>query len=157
VTRASQAINKTYKTVDTRSLAITTVMTSFGHNIPSTHLQHHQLRPEYLQPKEHHLYGCGGLPHSYRWNYGRFGFINNIYIFINLLHIKIYIFSVSRILTFAALDSGHELYIGEPIKVSNYDTILQTLVPLDYAIKLYTLWHTSHYLLLKLVRYFGYY
>jgi hypothetical protein len=99
VTRASQAINKTYKTVDTRSLAITTIMTSFGHNIPSTHLQHHQLRPEYLQPKEHHLYGCGGLPHSYRWNYGRFGFINNIYIFINLLHIKIYIFSVSRILT----------------------------------------------------------
>jgi hypothetical protein len=32
-------------------------------------------------------------------SYGRFGLINNIYIFINLLHIKIYIFSVSRILT----------------------------------------------------------
>jgi hypothetical protein len=31
------------------------------------------------------------------------------------------------------------LYIGEPIEVSNYNTILQTLVALDYAIELYTL------------------
>jgi hypothetical protein len=38
-----------------------------SHNIPSTLLQDHQLRLEYLQPKEHHLYSCGGLPHPYRW------------------------------------------------------------------------------------------
>jgi hypothetical protein len=68
-TSASQAINKTYKTVDTRGPAITTVTASFDHNIPSAYLQHHQLRPEYLQPKEHHLYSCGGLPHPYRWNF----------------------------------------------------------------------------------------
>jgi len=67
---------------------------------------------------------------------------------------------VSRILTLAALDSRLELYIGEPIEVSNYDTILQTLMTSDYAIKLYTLGHnysprahTSHYSLLKLARY----
>jgi len=46
---------------------------------------------------------------------------------------------VSRILTLAALDSSLELYTGEPIEVSNLDTILQTLVSLDYAIELYTL------------------
>jgi hypothetical protein len=50
-----------------------------------------------------------------------------------------YIFSVSRILTLAALDPRLELYIGEPIEVSNSDTILQTLITLDYAIELYTL------------------
>jgi hypothetical protein len=44
-----------------------------------------------------------------------------------------YLFSVSRILTLAALDSRLELYIREPIEVSNPDTILQTLVSLGYA------------------------
>jgi len=66
VTYASQAINKTYKTGDAHGPTITTVAASFDHNIPSAHLQHHQLQPEYLQPKEHHLYGCGGLSHPYR-------------------------------------------------------------------------------------------
>jgi hypothetical protein len=67
---------------------------------------------------------------------------------------------VSGIPTLAALDSRLELYIGEPVEVSNYDTMLQTLVTLDYAIELYTLWHidyshahTSHHSLLKLARY----
>jgi hypothetical protein len=46
---------------------------------------------------------------------------------------------MSRILTLAALDPRLKLYIGEPIEVSNSDTILQTLVTLDYAIELYTL------------------
>jgi hypothetical protein len=46
---------------------------------------------------------------------------------------------VSGIPTLATLDSRLKLYIGEPIEVSNYDTILQTLVTLDYAIELYTL------------------
>jgi len=32
-----------------------------------------------------------------------------------------------------------ELYLGEPIEVSNYNTILQTLVALDYAIELHPL------------------
>jgi hypothetical protein len=71
-----------------------------------------------------------------------------------------YLFSVSRILTWAALGSWLELYIGEHIEVSNQDTILQTLVSLDYAIELYTLWHidyprahTSHYPCLSLVKY----
>jgi hypothetical protein len=50
-----------------------------------------------------------------------------------------YFFSVSRILTLAALDPRLKLYIGEPIEVSNSDTILQTLVTLDYAIEFYTL------------------
>jgi len=39
----------------------------------------------------------------------------------------------------AALDSRLELYIGEPIEVSNYDTILQILITLDYAIESHTL------------------
>jgi len=56
---------QTHKIEDVHGPAITTVAASFGHNISSAHLQHHQLRPEYLQPKEHHLYGCGGLPHPY--------------------------------------------------------------------------------------------
>jgi hypothetical protein len=67
---------------------------------------------------------------------------------------------VSRILTLAALDPRLKLYIGEPIEVSNSNTILQTLVTLDYAIELYTLWHiyysrahTSRNPLLGLVRY----
>jgi hypothetical protein len=69
---------------------------------------------------------------------------------------------MSRILTLAALDSRLELNIGEPIEVSNYNTILQILMMSAYAIKLYTLslghnyfshTHTSHSLLLKLVRY----
>jgi hypothetical protein len=51
---------------------------------------------------------------------------------------------VSGIPTLATLDSRLKLYIGEPIEVSNYDTILQTLVTLDYAIELYTLWHESY-------------
>jgi hypothetical protein len=50
-----------------------------------------------------------------------------------------YFFSVSRILTLVVLDSRLELYIEEPIEVSNYDTILQILMTSDYAIKLYTL------------------
>jgi hypothetical protein len=54
---------QTHKTEEAHGPTITTVTASFGHNISSTHQQHHQLRPEYLQPKEHHLYGCGGLPH----------------------------------------------------------------------------------------------
>jgi len=58
VTQASQAINKTHKTEDAYGSAITTVMVSVSHNILSTHLQH-QLRPEYLQPNKHHLYGYG--------------------------------------------------------------------------------------------------
>jgi len=65
----SQAIHKTQKTEDAHDPEITTAAASFGHNISSAPLQHHQLRPEYLQPNEHHLYGCGGLPHPYRWNY----------------------------------------------------------------------------------------
>jgi hypothetical protein len=32
-----------------------------------------------------------------------------------------------------------ELYIGQPIGVSNRDTILQILISLGYAIELYTL------------------
>jgi hypothetical protein len=71
-----------------------------------------------------------------------------------------YLFSVSRILTLAAFDSRLELYIGEPIEVSNYDTILQILMTSDYAIKLYTLGHnysprvhTSHYPCPSLVKY----
>jgi hypothetical protein len=67
---------------------------------------------------------------------------------------------VSRILTWVALDAWLELYIGEPIEVSNPDTILQTLVSLDYAIELYTLWHIdylcahmSHYPYLSLAKY----
>jgi hypothetical protein len=72
-------------------------------------------------------------------------------------------FFVSRILTLAALDPWLKLYIGELIEVSNSDTILQTLVILDYAIELYTLWHV-YYLrahmsrnpLLRLVRYLSY-
>jgi hypothetical protein len=46
--------------MDTRGPASMTVAASFSHNIPSTLLQDHQLRLEYLQPKEH-LYGCGGI------------------------------------------------------------------------------------------------
>jgi len=45
-------------------------------------------------------------------------------------------FSVSRILTLAALDSRLQLYIEEPIEVSNYDTTLQILITLDYAMEL---------------------
>jgi hypothetical protein len=40
---------------------------------------------------------------------------------------------VSEIPTFTALDSLLELNIGEPLEVSNLDTILQTLVSLGYA------------------------
>jgi len=46
---------------------------------------------------------------------------------------------MSRILSLSALDSWLELYIGEPTEVSNPDIILQTLVPLNYAIELYIL------------------
>jgi len=38
-----------------------------------------------------------------------------------------------------ALDSRLQLYIEEPIEVFNYDTILQILITLDYAMELYTL------------------
>jgi hypothetical protein len=58
--------SKIYKTEYAHGPAITTVAASFGHNIPTARLQPHQLRPGYLQPKGHHLYGCGGLPHLYR-------------------------------------------------------------------------------------------
>jgi hypothetical protein len=82
------------------------------------------------------------------------------YIFCKSIIHKNNSFSVSRILTLAALDSWLELYIGEPIEVSNPDTILQTLVSLDYAIEPYTLWHiyfprahTLHYSCLSLVKY----
>jgi hypothetical protein len=67
---------------------------------------------------------------------------------------------MSGIPTLAALDSRLELYIGEPVEVSNYDTLLQILITLDYAMELYTLWrinyphaHTSHHSLLMLFRY----
>jgi len=60
----------------------------------------------------------------------------------------------------ATLDSRLQLYIEEPIEVSNYDTTLQILIPLDNAMELYSLWlidypraHTSHYSLLRLTRY----
>jgi hypothetical protein len=46
---------------------------------------------------------------------------------------------VSRRLTLAALDSQLELYIEEPIEVSNYNMTMQVLIMLDYAIELYTL------------------
>jgi len=45
--------------VDTRGPTIMIVAASFNHNIPSTLLQNHQLRLEYLQPKKPYLYGCG--------------------------------------------------------------------------------------------------
>jgi hypothetical protein len=67
---------------------------------------------------------------------------------------------VSRRLTLAALDSQLELYIEEPIEVSNYNMTMQVLIMLDYAIELYTLWHinyprahTSRNPFLKLARY----
>jgi hypothetical protein len=59
---------------------------------------------------------------------------------------------MSKILILAALDSRLELYIGEPIEVSNYNMILQTLISLDYTIELYILWHLN-YLRAHLLRY----
>jgi hypothetical protein len=58
--------SKIYKIEDAHGPTITTVAASFGHNIPTARLQPHQLRPEYLQPKGHHIYGYEGLPHPYR-------------------------------------------------------------------------------------------
>jgi hypothetical protein len=67
---------------------------------------------------------------------------------------------VSGIPTLAALNSRLELYIGEPVEVSNYDMILQILITLDYAMELYTLWYKSYplahppcYSCLSLVKY----
>jgi len=76
----------------------------------------------------------------------------------NTIHIKIYIFLSEWNTHLGCIGFQLELYIGEPIEVSNYNTILQTLVTLDYAIepKLYDtnypLAHTSRHSLLKLAR-----
>jgi hypothetical protein len=39
---------------------ITTVVVGFNRNITNTTLQDHRPPQVYLQPKKHHLYGCGG-------------------------------------------------------------------------------------------------
>jgi len=67
VTPTSQAVYKIYQKRGHHSPNIKTVAVCLS-NIPNITLLDRHLTLEYQQPKEYHLYGCGGLPHPYRWN-----------------------------------------------------------------------------------------
>jgi hypothetical protein len=58
MSQETRAIYKIYKRWTTHGPIITTAMSGFSLNIPSSLLQGHPLHPWSMQPKHEHLYGC---------------------------------------------------------------------------------------------------